>query len=386
MAGMFKKPDAPKPPDPQATAAAQTDQSVATAIANTIMGQVNQTGPNGSLSYDQTGSYTFTGPGGTYSIPRFTATTTYTPEGEAINDANQAAQLNLATIGKEQSGRMGELLNRPVDASGVTDYADRTTSRVPTYGASPDLPAYTAMNDNANLIDSYRTDHSGDRQTYEDALFSRIQPQLDKQRENIQRELAARGVRPGSVAYDRAMNEYSNAANDARYGAILNASGEQARLEGLDQNAATFTNQARQQQFVNSTGQTSYNNSMLQQALADRMMALGREDANANNTFAMQQQEMAGQDAQRSQQLNEKFAIRNQPLQELLSIMNGTALTNPNFAIATPDKIATTDIAGINQQGYANQMAAYQQKMAQYNAMMGGLFDLGSAFVGRPAA
>jgi hypothetical protein len=41
--------------------------------------------------------------------------------------------------------------------------------------------------------------------------------------------------------------------------------------------------------------------------------------------------------------------------------------------------VAGTDVAGITQNGFANQMAGYQQKMQQQNAMMGGLFGLGQA-------
>jgi hypothetical protein len=41
--------------------------------------------------------------------------------------------------------------------------------------------------------------------------------------------------------------------------------------------------------------------------------------------------------------------------------------------------IPTTDFAGIQQQGFNNQMANYQQQNANYQAMLGGLFGLGSA-------
>ncbi len=434
----MSKPKAPTPPDPTVTAQAQTDQSVATMLANTLMGQVNQRGPDGSLSYNQTGTRSINIGGKYYELPTYEAVTELSPTGQQVKANNDQSAINLSALGMQQSGRLGDLLNRPVDDAGVTPMADRTTSRVPTYGATPGAPSYTTigagpdytqagagpsyarLDDSANLVDSYRTDHSGDRKTYEDALMARIDPMLGKQRENIQRELAARGVRPGSAAYDRAMMEYGQTANDARYGAILNASGEQARLEGLDMNAANFTNAARQQGYTNRTGQVSYNNqltgmeradelgridqnnSVMAQALADKlgianfnnaaasqgfsdaMARTGREDANANNTFAMRMNELDAQDRSRAQGLNEKFAMRNAPLQELLSIMNGTALSNPNFAIAQPSQMATTDVAGINQQGYANSMAAYQQKMQQYNAMLGGLFDLGGAFLGNP--
>ena len=45
------KPDAPQPTDPKETSAAQTGTNVSTAIANAMMGNVNQITPNGSLTY-----------------------------------------------------------------------------------------------------------------------------------------------------------------------------------------------------------------------------------------------------------------------------------------------------------------------------------------------
>ncbi len=376
--------DPPAPPDPKKTAEAQTGQSVATAIANTMMGQVNQVGPDGKLTYGQTGSYQFNGPGGSYTIPTFTATTELTPGGQAISDANQGARLNLANIGREQSGRLGELLNRPVDTEGVTAAADRTTSRVPGYGAGPNAPGYDELSGDANLTDSYQTDFTADRQRVEDALYARINPQLEHQRENIKRELAGRGVMPGTPGYDRAMQEYGKTANDARFGAVLASGQEHQRLSDEARNAAGFTNQARQQTYGNSVAQSLANNELRSRGFSDQLTLAGRDDQNANNTFAMRTSELDAQDRSRASQLNERFNIRNQPLQELLAIMNGTALQNPNFALATPDKIANTDIAGITQQGYQNQMAAYQQQQQMKMAMMGGLFDLGGAFLGRP--
>jgi hypothetical protein len=76
------KPDAPAPPDPRQTAQASTSTNVGTAIANTMMGNVTQVGPGGRLDYDQTGTFNWSDPytGQTYEIPRFTATTSMSPE------------------------------------------------------------------------------------------------------------------------------------------------------------------------------------------------------------------------------------------------------------------------------------------------------------------
>ena len=75
MGGLF---DSPDPPNPVATAAAQTGTNVATAVANANLGNVNQVTPQGNLTYSNTGNYQWTDPttGQTYTIPQFTATQT----------------------------------------------------------------------------------------------------------------------------------------------------------------------------------------------------------------------------------------------------------------------------------------------------------------------
>ena len=72
------KPSAPTPPSVQDTARAATGTNVSTAVANAYLNNVNQTTPNGSLNYNQTGSYNWTDPstGSSYNIPTFTATQT----------------------------------------------------------------------------------------------------------------------------------------------------------------------------------------------------------------------------------------------------------------------------------------------------------------------
>ncbi|WP_454917427.1 hypothetical protein [Xanthobacter sediminis] len=115
------KPSAPEPPNPVQTAAASNSTNINTAIANAMMGNVNQVTPNGSLSYDQTGSYSYKDPftGQTYQVPRFTATQTLSPQQQAIQDQNQGAQQNLASIANDRSGFLKDYLGGAVDTSGL---------------------------------------------------------------------------------------------------------------------------------------------------------------------------------------------------------------------------------------------------------------------------
>ena len=59
MGGLF---DSPDPPDPIATAGAQTGTNVSTAVANANLGNVNQVTPQGNLTYNQTDTFSWVDP------------------------------------------------------------------------------------------------------------------------------------------------------------------------------------------------------------------------------------------------------------------------------------------------------------------------------------
>lgn len=486
----MSKPKAPAPPDPTATAAAQTGTNVGTAVANTAMGQVNQVTPDGNLTYSQTGTYAWTDPnsGKTYNLPQYTATTSLSPEAQKIRDASNSANLNLANLAASQSSRAGDLLSRPIDLSSIPEGSDRSGQTTAQYGADLSAPQYSTqgtaapnysvgqaaptgsaatalptfsqrsatptlsdVEGSAGLKTGYQNDFSADRKRIEDALYERMNPQMARDREDMERNLANRGIKLGSAEYDRAMGQVDKAENDARVATVLAGGQEQSRLANLARDEATFGNTALQQELLNRTGATQYGNDIRLQSyglnedarrygddraaqtfslaedqrrygddrdleryalnedrarygdtLADRKYGMaeeqrrygdsmegqrfidqqaiqGRADANQNNQFNQRQALLDALDRRRSQSMQEQFAIRNQPINEITALLSGSQVGTPNFNVAQPSTMPTTDVAGVNQQGYANQMAAWQQKMQQQQALMGGLFGLGSA-------
>lgn len=98
------------------------------------------------------------------------------------------------------------------------------------------------------------------------------------------------------------------------------------------------------------------------------MTQFGQQENDAYNSLAL-----SGQ----SQALQQSLAERNQPFREWAQIMGYGGETTPNQSfVNTPNvQMPTTDIAGMiyNSAGLENQ---------QHNAMMGGLFGLGSAALG----
>src|SRR4029078_9498463 len=109
------KPDAPTPPNPYQTAAAQTGTNVSTGVANAFLNNVNQNTPQGSLRYDVTGTYDWKDPstGQSYSIPRFTSTQSLNPTQQGLQNTSDQTKQALGNIGLQQTNRIGGMLSSP---------------------------------------------------------------------------------------------------------------------------------------------------------------------------------------------------------------------------------------------------------------------------------
>ena len=438
----MSKPDAPQPPNPYQTAAAQTGTNVSTAIANSYLNNINQNTPDGSVSYDQTGTYEMTDPtsGQKYNVPRWTANQTLSAAGQQLKDTTNQTKQSLAQTGLAASNKIGGILNTDFNASGLPQGGDSSTiSNIPKALTSfdPGGPVQMSLGDTGQIRSSLgptgqniqttfgdagditrsygpQDNFSSDRQRVEDSLMQRMNPQLQIEQQRIQQQLADQGIRYGSQAYNDAMRVNSMQANDARYGAIAQAGSEQQRMMDMAaqragfQNAAqqqsynqeqgrgTFANAAQGQMFSQNASDAAFQNAAQQQGFTQE---LGRgtfgnaaqnqlftqnaaEAAFANSGLAQQvgqaQSGFNAAEAQRNQALQEGFAFRNQPLNEINALMSGSQVSQPNFVNAPSTQIPTTDYAGITQQGFQNQMGIYGQQNANYNSTMGGLLGLGA--------
>lgn len=348
------KPKAPKAPDPKETASASTSTNVGTAIANSWLNNTNQITPDGNLTYNQSGSYKWNDPytGKTYDVPTFTATQTLSPQQQAIKDQNDQTNLNLGKLANSQSGRLNDLLGKPFSLDGAPAAGDPSKIADPTYQNFDKSP---------NLKTSYVDDFSQDRQRVEDTLMTRLQTGLDKDRLAMEQRLADQGIQSGSQGYKNAMDDYSRSKNDARSSAILSAGQEQSRLAGLARDQATFGNNANQQMWQNNFNATQGNNSISGQKFQDA------------------QKKFDAQNVARDKYISEQFALRNQPINEIIGLMNGSQVQHPNFVNTPGQQIATTDVGGLINTNYQQRLGAYQQQMAQSQGLLGGLFGLGAA-------
>lgn len=83
----------------------------------------------------------------------------------------------------------------------------------------------------------------------------------------------------------------------------------------------------------------------------------------------------------RAQSVQEALTQRNQPINEIIGLMGGSQVSQPNFVNSNMPTIPTTDVAGLINTNYNQKMGAYQQQQAQSNSMLGGLFGLGSSLI-----
>ena len=168
---------------------------------------------------------------------------------------------------------------------------------------------------------------------------------------------------------------------EANRAAFQNAA--QAQGFGQNQARASFGNTARQQEYANSVGATGINNAARQQMYDNRTGATSFNNSAAQQEFGNQmtsagfnnEWKRAGfgnQRALRSDYLNEAYALRNQPLNEIGALLSGSQVQGPQF-VNTPQ----TSVGGVDYTGLVNQQ--YQSKLANSQAKMGGLFGLLSA-------
>lgn len=165
---------APKAPDPYQTAQAQSQFNQNTAVQQQLLNMTNQVNPWGSVTYSPNGSTSFVGADGkTYSVPKFTQTTTFTPEQQAIFDASQEAETNLANLAADQSEFLQGYLDKPFE------FNNQDAEKWAYDLASPRILAQQGQNETA-----------------------------------LRNRLINSGIRPGTDAWDTEMTRLTNANTD----------------------------------------------------------------------------------------------------------------------------------------------------------------------------
>lgn len=380
-------PSAPPPPDPYATARAQTNSNVSTAVANTVLGNANETGPLGSVRYQQNGSYRLGEPvldangqptttrrfvpnadgsstpadpsfrvwqegisngegqygagryidsrtgntwddagtsGGSWvedqnmsyrDIPQWERITTLSPQEQAKYDKTNQVQQKFLDIANAQAGRLEGSLATPLSFADIPDNTQGVLAKI--------LKANTG------------TDFSADRQRVENALYDRLNPQLDRDRAGLENQLVNQGFSRGTEAFRNELDSANRQANDARLGVVAAGGQEQSRLQNMQL-----------------------------------------------NDFQTMMQQLQAASTNRERQIQERMAVRNAPINEISALLGQSQVNMPQFTPYQGGTVAGTPVGDYVYRSADIAQKNYQTEMQANAATNGGLFGLGSSAIG----
>jgi hypothetical protein len=294
---MGKKAPAPPPaPDYAGAAVAQGAANLESARATARLSNPNTYTPYGTqlVSYDG-------------DIP--TIRQTLTPTAQKTLEAQQGVELALANLGSKGAQTASTVLDKPFSFGG------------PDVQTALDLSNVAKMPVNAGM-------------TGQEAIMQRLEPSLARQRTSTETQLINQGLRPGSEAYNNAINLLGQQETDAR---------TQAVLQGINLDIG-----ANQQGFGQQLEAGKFGNTAQQQMLAQAIQG------------------------------------RQMPLNEITALMSGSQIQNPQFGAYSGSTVQPAPIfAGTQAQGAFDQNN-YNQQVSQANAATAGLYSLGGAALGAP--
>jgi hypothetical protein len=219
------------------------------------------------------------------------------------------------------------------------------------------------------------------RSNIEQTLFDRqlglLQPEFTRQSQELQQNLADRGIPITSQAYNDAVGRLQTQQGEERQRlaqqATLAAGQESDRIvnQARDIRAQQFGERAAAGEF----GLASQGQGFSQAAANTALANAARQDTVANQLLSNQ---IANQ--QRSREIAERNALRGQNFNELAALLGGPQIQQPSFF--APGTIDTQGAFAAQQAAQAN---AYNQAMASNSSSLGGLFglagNLGAAYL-----
>lgn len=191
---MSDSPSPPPPPDYTGAAIAQGAANKDSAVATAQISNPNIISPYGTQRIE----YIPSSSNGNL-VPYIYQS--LSPSGERIYNQDQQIKMGLGDVAQQGLGYVQNTLNSPFDQS--------------------DLPA--------------RQINPG--QTAQDAIMSRLEPQLAREDAQLNTQLVNQGLRPGGEAYNNAATLQSQRANDLKLQAALQgiSVGQQARQQGIQE-------------------------------------------------------------------------------------------------------------------------------------------------------
>ena len=372
---MTKKATPPPVPDYAAAAQQQGAANIEAARATAKLGNPNIYGPLGSQTISYEGD-----------IP--TIRQSLTPDAQATLGAQQGVERSLAELGQQGVAQAKEILGTPFNPNlpGIDTSIAESVSPVnqatynagsaqrsvagPTFQQGIDTSGIAAMPVNAGM-------------TGQQAIMSRLQPQLTQNENATRQRLANQGLVTGGEAYENEMRTMGQNRNDlelqaAAQGINLDAMMNQQGF-GQAQARGQFGNEAQQSQFQSALQNAGMGNTALQQDYQNQLAAQTAQNAAAAQNFN-QQLGMAqfGNTAQQ-QSLDQQLALRNQPLNQITGLMSGSQIQMPQFQGYQGANIAAAPVYQGVQDTFSGQMDQYGIRQAAKNATTQGLMSMGGS-------
>ncbi len=378
------KPSAPTPPDPAATAAAQTQSNVDTARLSNRLNRVDQYTPYGSVTWEEARNPS-TGGGGagagqTISLPgggSFTlpgassgttggSTTDRWKQTVNLSDNQQRLLTGQERLGIDLNNLASNQIDKVSDILG-TNFTPRRFNSNSVTGGKLDLSRFDPSKQGA--LDLSRFDPSkalgNYGQSIEDETYKlatdRLSKQFGREEQDLRSTLANQGITAGSEGFTGEMAGFREGQGNAY---------SDARLAARD---AALRSRAQYADELGQGASLAYD----QRTLRNDELGQG-----AKLNLTGRQQNLAEAEADYGRNYAADLAARQVPLNEITSIMAGTPLTGQDPGSIYTRGVSDTDVAGITQNGFNNQMGIYNQKMGASNALLGGLFGLGGAAMG----
>jgi hypothetical protein len=264
------------------------------------------------------------------------------------------------------------------------------------------------------------------RRRVEEAIMSRINPQYQQDEQALRTRLLNSGIEVGTDAYNREMNNFSQRLNDARMQAVLAGGQEESRQVGLqaglqgqefnqayqrgkfaqdaDSQMAQLSQQAaianaqnemskyglqlgaQNQMFQQGLAGANFNNNWGQQGFQNSLTAAGFNNNAQQQAFANDLNAAGFNNSARQSDIQLQAYLRQLPLNEANALRTGGQVQGPQFgSYYTGASAQTAPLldAGIAQGNYNLQAA--QQNQSGFNSFLGGLANLGSAYLGSPS-
>ena len=234
---------------------------------------------------------------------------------------------------------------------------------------------------NTTGLNALTNDPVGFRSNIEQTLFNRqlglLQPEFNRQSQDLQQNLADRGIPITSQGYNDAIGRLQTQQGEERQRlaqqATLAAGQESDRI--VNQNRDIRAQQFGERAAAGEFGLASQGQGFSQAAANTQLANAGRQDTIANQLLSNQ---IANQ--QRSRDISERNATRGQNFNELAALLGGQQVQQPSFF--APGSVDTQGAFAAQQ---AAQQNAYNQAMASQSSNLGGLFglagNLGAAYM-----